>query len=110
MPSSLNRLSKWGANRPHADHGQQDHRQRSGRGCDSKDHRLQKSRLRQSIGKEHHMSLTLIAMTGILVGFLCLIIGFFMEDTKDTRVIDITKEKRMKPLRKKMVVPRRKAA
>ncbi len=56
------------------------------------------------------MSLTLIAMTGILVGFLCLIIGFFMEDTKDTRVIDITKEKRMKPLRKKMVVPRRKAA
>ena len=42
------------------------------------------------------MSLTLIAITGILVGFLCLIIGFFMEDAK--------------PMKKKMVVPRRKAA
>jgi len=56
------------------------------------------------------MSLTLIALTGILVGFLCLVIGFFMEDTKDTRVIDVTREKRVKPVKKKMVVPRRKAA
>ena len=56
------------------------------------------------------MSLTLIAMTGILVGFLCLVIGFFMEDTKDSHVIDITKEKRVKSIRKKMVVPKRKAA
>jgi hypothetical protein len=56
------------------------------------------------------MSLTLIAMTGILVGFLCLVIGFFMEDTKDTHVIDVTKDRRAKPMKKKMVVPRRKAA
>jgi len=56
------------------------------------------------------MSLTLIAMTGILVGFLCLVIGFFMEDTKDSRVIDVPKEKRAKPMKKKMVVSRRKAA
>ena len=56
------------------------------------------------------MSLTLIAITGILVGFLCLVIGFFMEDAKDPRVIDITKERRPKPMKKKMVVPRRKAA
>jgi len=40
-------------------------------------------------------------MTGILVGFLCLVIGFFMEDAQD---------KKAKPTKKKMVVPRRKAA
>ena len=56
------------------------------------------------------MSLTLIAMTGILVGFLCLVIGFFMEDTKDSRVIDTVKDKRGKSSRKKIVVGRRKAA
>ena len=49
------------------------------------------------------MSLTLIAMTGILVGFLCLVIGFFMEDTK-------TVERRAKPMKKKVIVPHRKAA
>ena len=48
------------------------------------------------------MSLTLIAMTGILVGFLCLVIGFFMEDTPP--------EKRVKPMKKKKVVSMRKAA
>jgi hypothetical protein len=56
------------------------------------------------------MSLTLIAMTGILVGFLCLVIGFFMEDTHDSRVADITKEKRVRSMKKKYVVPKRKAA
>ncbi len=56
------------------------------------------------------MSLTLIAMTGILVGFLCLIIGFFMEDSKESQTHDIIREKRMKSHRKKMVVPRRKTA
>jgi hypothetical protein len=58
------------------------------------------------------MSITLIAMTGILVGFLCLVIGFFMEDTKDHSVIHggSTRVKRAKPLKKKMVVPSRKAA
>ncbi len=56
------------------------------------------------------MSLTLIAMTGILVGFLCLVIGFFMEDTKDARVIDPNKDKHRHRMKKKIVVPRRKAA
>jgi hypothetical protein len=56
------------------------------------------------------MSLTLIAMTGIFVGFLCLVIGFFMEDAKDPNPVGIVKEKRAKTMRKKVVVPRRKAA
>jgi len=56
------------------------------------------------------MSLTLIAMTGILVGFLCLVIGFFMEDSRDSHGTGSIKEKSAKPMRKKMVVSRRKAA
>jgi len=54
------------------------------------------------------MSLTLIAMTGILVGFLCLVIGFFMEDSNHHSVIHDVK--RPKPMKKKMVVPKRKVA
>ena len=57
------------------------------------------------------MSLTLIAMTGILVGFLCLVIGFFMEDTKESRSTDIVHERRhARPAKKKVLVSRRKAA
>ena len=56
------------------------------------------------------MSLTLIAITGILVGFLCLIIGFFMEDSKDHSVIHESRKMQARPMKKKMVVPRRKAA
>ena len=56
------------------------------------------------------MSLTLIALTGILVGFLCLIIGFFMEDSKDHSGIHDSGAKRAKPVKQKMVVRRRKAA
>jgi hypothetical protein len=57
------------------------------------------------------MSITLIAMTGILVGFLCLVIGFFMEDTKNISVIHGSpRVKRAKPMKKKMVVTQRKAA
>lgn len=56
------------------------------------------------------MSLTLIAITGILVGFLCLMIGFFMEDAKESQPIGVTREKRAKPAKKKSVVQRRKAA
>ncbi len=55
------------------------------------------------------MSLTLIAMTGILVGFLCLIIGFFMEDTRDHSVIHPASGKHGKS-KKKVVVVRKKAA
>ena len=54
------------------------------------------------------MSLTLIAMTGILVGFLCLVIGFFMEDAHDHQ--GVHEAKRARTLKKKMVVPKRKAA
>jgi hypothetical protein len=57
------------------------------------------------------MSLTLIAMTGILVGFLCLVIGFFMEDTKESRSSDIVHERRaVNPAKKKVLVSKRKAA
>jgi hypothetical protein len=57
------------------------------------------------------MSLTLIAMTGILVGFLCLVIGFFMEDSKgDASGANVVGERRSKPTKKKMVVHKRKAA
>lgn len=55
------------------------------------------------------MSITLIAITGILVGFLCLVIGFFMEDAKDHSVVH-PRVKRAKPMRKKGVVQYRKAA
>ena len=56
------------------------------------------------------MSLTLIALIGILVGFLCLAIGFFMEDAKASASIGVDKEKRAKTAKKKIIVPRRKAA
>jgi hypothetical protein len=56
------------------------------------------------------MSLTLIAMTGILVGFLCLVIGFFMDES-DSRASVVRKNRRAgRPMRKKIIVPRRKAA
>ena len=56
------------------------------------------------------MSITLIAITGILVGFLCLVIGFFMEDTKDHSVVHGPRVKRAKPMKKKGVVTYKKAA
>ncbi len=56
------------------------------------------------------MSLTLIAMTGILVGFLCLVIGFFMEDTQDQTMMNEMNGKRSKAAKKKTLVARRKAA
>ncbi len=57
------------------------------------------------------MSLTFIAMTGILVGFLCLVIGFFMEDSHEPRSTEIVHPKRtVKAAKKKMLVPTRKAA
>ncbi len=56
------------------------------------------------------MSLTLIAMTGILVGFLCLVIGFLMEDAKPQRVVHETRSRHGRTIRKRIVSPRRKAA
>jgi hypothetical protein len=56
------------------------------------------------------MSLTLIAMIGIFVGFLCLVIGFFMEDAKESTPIGIHQEKRSKTRKKKAIVLRKKAA
>lgn len=52
------------------------------------------------------MSLTLIAMTGILVGFLCLVVGFFMEDAGDTHGTRPVE----KPVRRKKAVTSKKKA
>jgi hypothetical protein len=60
--------------------------------------------------EEDTMSLTFIAMIGILVGFLCLVIGFFMEDAKESTPVGVSREKRAKTIRKKVIVPRKKAA
>jgi len=56
------------------------------------------------------MSLTFIALVGILVGFLCLVIGFFMEDGAASSPVRLTNGKRARTLKKKIIVPRRKAA
>jgi hypothetical protein len=56
------------------------------------------------------MSLTLIAMIGIFVGFLCLIVGFFMEDAKGSSSADVIELKHSKPAKKKAIVTRKKAA
>ena len=57
------------------------------------------------------MSITLIAITGILVGFLCLVIGFFMEDSNGRTVIHgSSRVKPAKPAKKKAVVHYKKAA
>jgi hypothetical protein len=56
------------------------------------------------------MSLTLIALIGIFVGFLCLVIGFFMGDAKESKSVGVTQEKRAKATKKKAIVARRKAA
>ena len=56
------------------------------------------------------MSITLIAMMGILLGFLCLMIGFFMEGTEAEPLTASIKEKRAPKGRKKSVVKVRKAA
>jgi hypothetical protein len=42
------------------------------------------------------MSLTIIAMTGILLGFLCLMVGFFMEGSQDTSVVREKKARSVK--------------
>ena len=56
------------------------------------------------------MSLTLIAMIGIFVGFLCLVIGFFMEDAKESMPVGVGREKHTRTMKKKVIVPRKKAA
>ena len=56
------------------------------------------------------MSLTLIAVIGILAGFLCVAVGFFMGDAKESVSIGASREKRSSPMKKKVIVPRRKAA
>ena len=53
------------------------------------------------------MSLTIIAMTGILLGFLCLMVGFFMEGNESGSV-NAGKEKRAPSSKKR--VTRKKAA
>jgi len=60
--------------------------------------------------EEQAMSLTLIAMIGIFVGFLCLVIGFFMEDAKESMPVGVGREKHTRTMKKKVIVPRKKAA
>lgn len=54
------------------------------------------------------MSLTFIAVTGIVVGFLCLVIGFFMDEPAAQAAPKARRASR--PARKKVIVPHRKAA
>jgi len=57
------------------------------------------------------MSLTFIAITGILAGFLCLVVGFFLEDVKEPRAGGRSQAQRViRPAKKKEIVPRKKAA
>jgi len=56
------------------------------------------------------MSLTVIAMTGILVGFLCLAVGFFIEEGSSRSVTTNAREKRVRRIRRRVVERRRKAA
>ena len=55
------------------------------------------------------MSLTIIAMTGILLGFLCLMVGFFMEGTEDHGRV-AGREKQARPMKKRVMTNGRKAA
>lgn len=48
------------------------------------------------------MSLTIIAMTGILLGFLCLMVGFFMEGNESGPAV-AGKEKRVRTIRKRVM-------
>lgn len=56
------------------------------------------------------MSLTLIAMMGILLGFLCLMVGFFMEGTEGRPMNASVKEKRVHRIRRRVLSNARKAA
>ena len=57
------------------------------------------------------MSLLVIAVTGILLGFLCVMVGFFMEgaDSRRGAAFGVRPRKTRAPKRR-VVVPRKKAA
>jgi len=64
------------------------------------------------------MSLTLIAIAGVLLGFLCLLVGFFM-DTKDVDAAretrggaekNVIRERRMKTIKRRAMGSKRRAA
>ena len=56
------------------------------------------------------MSLMIIAMAGILLGFLCVMVGFFMEatDGRDNATVP-THPKKMRSMKKRMVGHRKAA-
>ena len=56
------------------------------------------------------MSLTLIAMMGILLGFLCLMVGFFMEGADAKPLAASVKERRVHRHRKRVAAHARNAA
>lgn len=49
------------------------------------------------------MSLTIIAMTGILLGFMCLMVGFFMEGAETHGSPNVPKEKKTRHSKKRLV-------
>jgi hypothetical protein len=56
------------------------------------------------------MSIVLIAMTGILAGFLFMVVGFLMGDSKRRPNLEVTAGKRVRAIRKRVILPKRKAA
>lgn len=51
------------------------------------------------------MSLTMIAMTGIFLGFLCLMVGFFMDGSESDSLTQFSpsRTKKMRSLKKRVV-------
>ena len=61
------------------------------------------------------MSLTIIAIAGVLLGFLCLLVGFFMDTQEpngrlESRDIHKGRERRMKTIKRRAMGLKRKAA
>lgn len=61
------------------------------------------------------MSLTIIAIAGVLLGFLCLLVGFFMDTQEPVNRIESGdssrgRERRMKTIKRRAMGLKRKAA
>ncbi len=60
------------------------------------------------------MSLTIVAIAGVLLGFLCLLVGFFMDTQEEkgnvTQDRGAGRERRMKTIKRRAMNVRKKAA
>ena len=61
------------------------------------------------------MSLTIIAIARVLLGFLCLLVGFFMDTQEEKHVIGLGvkgagRERRMKTIKRRVMNIKKKAA